>query len=343
MPIQIQKNNIKLMCQNKKISKMYCQKQVIYSSGTQVIYSLDTDSSCTYEIGEGESYANQPFTPLNSDYPVFIGWKDTTEAAEPVLTAEETLVISDEPITTYALFGKPISIEYYENETGDGQVVYDTKYLYYNNGNIENPTFVVQNSSFAKDGYALSRWMDSSGNTYKPGDEIQISEGLKLIANWLPNVSGNLAGDSKYVTLNNGVGEKNDVIYWGVAGAGDYYSIGTTATVNRTQYGNTNPNSVRTSISIRLNGYKRAVVTLYDDASNETPWYTNDRYAQITINGSMVYNGLNQNDNHKDRQYTLTSDGTISIYCRAHIKSNNDGNYTYVVSSVKLKSVIFYM
>lgn len=349
MPIQIQKNNIKVMWQNKKILKMYCQKHMLYSSGTQVTYSLDTDSSRTYEIDEGESYVNQPFDPVNSNYPIFLGWKDSTDPNEPVLTEEETIVTSDTPIATYALFAKPITVKYCKNgaseeNSSDGDIVEDTKYEYYNNGQKQNALFIVKKSPFTKTGYGFSKWTDASGNEYKPGNEVSFFvPQIQLFANWLPAVSGNLAGNSKYVSLNPGAG-KNGTSSWSGPGSDGYYNIGTTAVVNSSSVGNNSPNWANASISIYLNEYKRAVVTLQPRTINTEPWWkSNGRYGQVTINGSMVVNSRNENNNETDRTYTLTGNGTISIYCYANVDNNNNGNYTYVIADCVLKSVIFYM
>lgn len=99
MPIMMQNSKTKLMCGGGKITKMYCQGDVIYSSGNVVTYYVDENTVYQEEVDEGESCLKPKFpTPDREDY-IFAGW--SLESGGEVL---DSMVMGDEPITLYAVW-----------------------------------------------------------------------------------------------------------------------------------------------------------------------------------------------------------------------------------------------
>lgn len=98
MPIMIENSKIKLMCEGGKIAKMYCEGDVIYSSGNIVTYMVDGDVYEAIELDEGSDVLNAISNPSKSGY-TFNGWS-LTSGGEKV----NSLFMGDNPITLYALW-----------------------------------------------------------------------------------------------------------------------------------------------------------------------------------------------------------------------------------------------
>jgi len=156
MPVFIESQNIKLMCSNHKVAKIYCQNSVVYSSGNICTYHVDTGAVYQEEVDEGQSCLHPAsFAPEKEGWE-FVGWK-LSDAAE--LPAEEEVLMGDDPITLYALFKQDITLTTVANGTTNRE----TKPRLYNNGNLANPAFTVSSPSRA--GATFKGWSASAGST----------------------------------------------------------------------------------------------------------------------------------------------------------------------------------
>lgn len=189
MPIMIQSSKVKLMCGGGKIAKMYCQGDVIYSSGNIVTYMVDTGVSYQEEVDEGESCLSpKTFTPAKSGW-TFLGWREDTSASAAVLGSK---VMGDEPVTLYAVFQQVITLSYSGNGNTGGSTASQTGYRYYNAGNSVNPTFIIRANGFTRTNYLFTGWMSGS-TSYAVGQSIALSTNLTLTAQWYTTAATTLA------------------------------------------------------------------------------------------------------------------------------------------------------
>ena len=99
MPIMTQNSKAKLMCGGKKVVKMYCQGDVIYSSGNICTYIV-RGAKYTQEYEEGQSVLSPSVVKPSLSGATFLGWSISASSTSVV----NSLVMGDEPITLYAVF-----------------------------------------------------------------------------------------------------------------------------------------------------------------------------------------------------------------------------------------------
>lgn len=73
MPIMIQNSKTKLMCEGGKIAKMYCEGNVIYSSGNICTYIV-RGVSYIQEYDEGQSVLSPNVVTPTLSGATFLGW-----------------------------------------------------------------------------------------------------------------------------------------------------------------------------------------------------------------------------------------------------------------------------
>lgn len=138
----------------------------IYSAGNIVTYQVDTNVTYQEEVdSDATCLSPATFTPTKSGY-TFLGWREDTAASATVLTEK---VMADEPITLYAVFQKTITLSYNGNSSTSGSTAAQTGALYYNNGNVQNPTFILRANGFTRTSYSFAYWAQgsASGTQYK--------------------------------------------------------------------------------------------------------------------------------------------------------------------------------
>lgn len=93
--------------------------------------------------------------------------------------------MNDDPITLYAVFQRAVTLSY-DGNGGLGSVEANTKYKYYNNTNITNPVFTIDENKFEKGNYDFVAWRlnNISGEIYYPRDSITLSDNAVLYAEW---------------------------------------------------------------------------------------------------------------------------------------------------------------
>lgn len=110
-------------------------RHTVWKAGNNVTYFVDIDVYYTVEVDSGANILNQ--TPSKDGY-TFVGWRRDKVATGTILT---NAVMEDDPITLYAVFSKDITLTYY-NATSKAATATDKQY--YNNGNITNPEFTIE-------------------------------------------------------------------------------------------------------------------------------------------------------------------------------------------------------
>lgn len=156
MPLMTEDKKIKLLSAI-PIKRIYCENDIVYSSGNIVTYVVDTDLSYEEEVEEEETCLSpKTFTPTKSGW-IFLGWREDDSANSDVLTNKD---MGDDPVTLYAVFQKIVTVTYYNNSTTASTT---SKYRYYNNENIVNPSFTLTQSS-------LSGWNARGWSTTNSGD-----------------------------------------------------------------------------------------------------------------------------------------------------------------------------
>lgn len=231
MPIKTNHKDIRLMCGGHKVAKIYCQNDIVYSSGNIVTYYIDTGIIYQEEIEDGASCLSPvSFTPEKSDW-IFAGWRLDATAAEDT---ETNVTMGDSPITLYAVFRQPITITYYN---GSNTASKFEEYKYYNNGNVTNPSFTLTQTE-------LSGWTARGWSTGTVGNsDIKYSDGVSFIT------------DSN-ITLY-GMYQQTVSLYYNGNGA----TGGSTASQTGTRYYNSNGNVVNPSFILQANGFNRTSYT----------------------------------------------------------------------------------
>lgn len=190
MPIKLQGSSAKLMCNNQGIAKMYCENNILYSSGNTITYTVTyhVDTGVTYqeEVDEGASCLSpQTFIPEKSGWE-FAGWRQDTEANGSVLSS---LAMYDVPVTLYAVFRQTITLSYNGNSATNGSTAAQTGCRYYNNGNVANPGFTLRSNGFSRSDYTFSKWAlgSASGTQYAAGASVTLSASTTMYAVWIAN------------------------------------------------------------------------------------------------------------------------------------------------------------
>lgn len=175
----------KLFTGNTKVKRMYLGNDKIYSAGNIVTYIVDTNVSYQEEIDEGNSVLSPTtFMPSKTGW-MFAGWRTDKTASTPL----SSMIMGDNPITLYAVFTQTITLGYSGNGSTGGSVAVQTGTRYYNNGNYNNPTFVLRSNNFIRTGYSFSKWAlgSATGTQYTAGASIALSASTTMYSVWTRN------------------------------------------------------------------------------------------------------------------------------------------------------------
>lgn len=166
----------KLFLGNRKVKKIYCGTQKIYSSGNIVTYNVDSGTVYQEEVdSEASCLSPTTFTPQKSGY-TFVGWREDAIADGNVLSSK---IMDDEPITLYAVFEQTITLTYLVSGTSNS----NNRKCYYNNGNVINPQFTISNPTLS--GATFKGWSTSSSSTtvsYTTINNLELSANMVLYA-----------------------------------------------------------------------------------------------------------------------------------------------------------------
>ena len=223
-----------------KMKAGYIGATRVYSAGSTVTYIVDSGKSYIEEIDIGVSCLSpQSFTPTKSGW-TFVGWRTDTVATPSVANY---MVMGDSPITLYAVFMQTVTVTYHNIGT-------NSKYRYYNNGNIVNPTFTK--SQTALSGWTARGWSTSStangGIVYSNGATFERSSNITLYSMYQQTITLSYNGN-------------------GATG-------GSNSTQTGTRYYNaSNDNVLNPSFTLQANAFTR-------------PGYT---FSYWTLNGGTAY------------------------------------------------------
>lgn len=185
MPSMIGDYGIKACWEDVKLAKAYLGDIKVYSAGNVVTYMVDTDLAYKEEVDSDASCLSPAtFTPIKEGW-TFIGWREDTTASGDVLSSK---VMGDEPITLYAVFAQEITLSYNGNGSTSGSTESEEGTRYYNNENIDNPTFTLSANGFVKTYYNFIKWAigSASGTQYAVGDSVILSASTVFYAVWIP-------------------------------------------------------------------------------------------------------------------------------------------------------------
>lgn len=170
-----------------KVKKVYLNNEVVYSAGSTVTYVVDTDVTYTEEVDCDDSCLTPTtFTPMKSGW-TFVGWREDTTASGSVLSDK---MMGDDPITLYAVFKQDITLTYDGNSADSGSITAQTGIRYYNNGSVNNPTFVLAENEFDRTNSTFIDWAQDSvdGTRCSVGDTVTLSEDTTFYAKWSVSV-----------------------------------------------------------------------------------------------------------------------------------------------------------
>lgn len=122
------------MCGDHRIAKMYCENNIIYSSGNIVTYIANSGITYQEEVEYGESCLEpKTFTPERENY-TFAGW-----STEPDGTVVDSMVMGDDPITLYAVWTiTPVTVGQNTGWSSGAFVGLKTFYLINTTANLTN-------------------------------------------------------------------------------------------------------------------------------------------------------------------------------------------------------------
>lgn len=136
---------------DKKIVAIYLGKVGVNSTGNTVTYNIDENSSNQLDVVGGINVLTL-MNPTKAGY-TFVGWREDNTASADVLTSK---TMGSEPITLYAVFKKNYTL----NAVSYNSTQKVTGELYYNNGNITDPTVTIPTGA----SYSGHTWRGWSGN-----------------------------------------------------------------------------------------------------------------------------------------------------------------------------------
>ena len=154
----------------------------------------------TYHNGDSNSNEtkNRYYNNATISNPAFVGtqvalsgWKPRGWSTDPsgnggIVYANGAVFSRDSSITLYGMYEQTITLSYHGNGATGGSNNAQTGIRYYNsNGNVVNPTFVVQTSAFVRTGFAFSHWALNQGARYDPGMAVTLDASAAMYAVWI--------------------------------------------------------------------------------------------------------------------------------------------------------------
>lgn len=271
-------NKFKIVCGENKIKKGVCGGNIIYSGANPVTYCVDTDVMYIEEVDEGNSVLSPTtFTPTKDGW-TFVGWRMDNTASSSVYN---NLVMEDTSITLFAIFEQTITLSYNGNGSTSGSTASQSGTRYYNNGNVTNPTFVLNANGFTKTDYSFVKWAigSASGTQYAVGSSVTLSADTVFYAVWKVIPTTLFARITNFNTGN---------VYPSTGGSYSMYEDGSKIWCHMSGSTYTVMNALRpTILDVDLTPYSKLVMTInYTDERMDyygAPWY----YSYVKV-GSIV-------------------------------------------------------
>ena len=186
-------------------------RHTVWKAGNNVTYFVDNNVSYTVEVDNGASILKPTeFTPSKNGY-TFMGWRRDKIATGAVLNAA---VMEGDPVTLYAVFSKDITLTYY-NATSKAATT--TGKQYYNNGNITNPKFSLEQleaPSWESRGWATNSKADAAV-AYENIYEREFSEDTTVYALYQRTITLSYDGNG---STGGTTATQEGIRYWNSAG-----------------------------------------------------------------------------------------------------------------------------
>ena len=258
MAVRLSNQKVKFAIGDRKVKRMYLNGEKVYSAGSTVTYWVDIGQQYTEERDEGENCLSpKTFTPAKSGW-TFAGWREDAAASGSVLGSK---VMGDTPVTLYAVFRQTITLTAYN---GSASPSAQSKYRYYNNGNVANPAFTV--SPAALSGWSFNGWCTSAaasaGIAYASISNMQLSANLTVYGRY-----------SQTITLS----------YNGNGATG-----GSVAAQSGTRYFNSG-NYSNPSFALKGNGFSKSGYLFYRWAMGSAAGAQYAPGASVTLSASTVF------------------------------------------------------
>ena len=151
----------------------------------EVVYMIDAGEGYKEEVQLGATaLLPETFIPQKEGY-TFVGWRYDTEASNDILTE---CTVGEDPITLWAVFRKEVYLTYDGSTPTSGDIYTSMSYSYYNNGNISNAVFTIEDNRYTKTNFKFKIWGlgSTAGVLYNPGDSNSIAEDATMYAVWIP-------------------------------------------------------------------------------------------------------------------------------------------------------------
>lgn len=184
----------------------------VYTAGKMVTYMVDSGVSYQEKVKKWQSCLSPTtFTPEKSGW-TFAGWREDSTASGSVLSSK---VMERSPIMLYAVFKQTITLSYNGNGATSGSTASQSGTRYYNNGNINNPSFTLRNNGFERTYYNFQKWAlnSASGTQYSAGASITLSGNSTMYAVWSASVSYKEVSKNVTTAINNWHGVRTLVQY----------------------------------------------------------------------------------------------------------------------------------
>lgn len=199
----------------------------VWTASRTVTYCVDQNITYREEVRNGQSCLSpSTFVPTMEGW-TFVGWRSDNTATSSVYSE---CVMGNSAITLYAVFMRNVVITYYNNSTSAATI---SKPFYYNNGNINNPTFTLTQAT--KSGWTARGWSTSNYSeasvSYSNGVSFSIS-GFSLTLYGLYQKTGTatfyyMNSSSGTTALNQTL---NTTVYYN--SSGDISSVGVTPSIS---------------------------------------------------------------------------------------------------------------
>lgn len=167
-----------------RIKKIYIGNDLVFSDSHLVTYHINTNDVRQVEVDDGENALDSQWAPTAtlSGF-TFVGWRQDTQANPSVLPSK---TVTEDNIHLYAVFSRTLTLTYNGNGATSGSTASQTGTQYYNNGNLGNPTLIVNPNGYGRRDYNFIGWgLNQAGVVqYQAGTAVTITNNSVMYAIW---------------------------------------------------------------------------------------------------------------------------------------------------------------
>ena len=147
---------LKRIMLDKSLKQVSFNGSTVWKRGSVVTYYIN-DTTYYQEEVDSDKTCLEPttFTPTMDGWD-FVGWREDTVPSGEILDSK---VMDNDPVTLYAVFSQNVTLSYKVN----GSTSTNTDERYYNNGNIADPAFTINNPSVS--GATFNGWSTNASSS----------------------------------------------------------------------------------------------------------------------------------------------------------------------------------